>query len=121
MKIFITENQSYLKSLIALLITGAIFEIISNLFIELHFSIITNIVTILIYLIFIWERKSRIKIKKVVCNIGIITLISIQLTYILYLINETREREEMEWFANVIGDESDKTFEDAIIEITEYI
>ena len=121
MKIFITENQSYLKSLLALLIIGAIFEIISNQFIELHFSIITNIVTILIYLIFIWERKSKIKIKKVVCNIGIITLISIQLTYILYLINETREREEMEWFANVIGDESDKTFEDAIIEITEYI
>ena len=121
MRRYITEDQSYLKSIFTLLIIGAIFEIISNQFIELRFSIITNIVAILLYLTIIWERKSRVKIKKVICNIGIITLISIQLTYILYLINETKERDEMEWFANVVGDESDKTFEDAIIEITKSI
>lgn len=121
MKIFVTEEQSYLKSIIAILITGAIFEFFLTKLIDFHFSIITNIIVILLYLIIIWERKSNFKIKKVIRNIGIITLISTQLTYILYLINETKERAEMEWFANVIGDESDETFEDAIIEITEKI
>ena len=121
MKIFVTEKQSYLKSIIAILLVGAILELFLTKLIDFHFSIITNIITILLYLILIWERKSNFRIKKVIRNIGIITLISTQLTYILYLINETKERNEMEWFANVIGDESDEAFEDAIIEITERI
>ena len=121
MRIFVSEEQSYWKSIIILLITGAILELILNQFIDLQFSIITNIVTITLYLIILWERKTKVKIKKVIRNIGIITLISIQLTYDLYLINETNEREEMEWFASVIGDESDKSFEVAISEITEKI
>lgn len=120
-KIFITEEQSYLKSIIFLLIIGAILEISTSKFINFHFSIITNIITLLLYIVIIWERKSNLKIKKIIRNIGIITLISTQLTYVLYLVNETKERDEMEWFANVIGDESDKIFEDAIIEITEKI
>lgn len=121
MKIFVTEKQSYLKSIIAIILVGAILELFLTKLIDFHFSIITNIITILLYLILIWERKSNFRIKKVIRNIGIITLISTQLTYILYLINETKERNEMEWFANVIGDESDEAFEDAIIEITERI
>ncbi len=121
MKIFVTEKQSYLKSIIAILLVGAILELFLTKLIDFHFSIITNIITILLYLILIWVRKSNFRIKKVIRNIGIITLISTQLTYILYLINETKERNEMEWFANVIGDESDEAFEDAIIEITERI
>ncbi|MBO5848509.1 MAG: HAMP domain-containing histidine kinase [Bacteroidales bacterium] len=121
MKIFVTEKQSYLKSIIAILLVGAILELFLTKLIDFHFSIITNIITILLYLILIWERKSNFRIKKVIRNIGLITLISTQLTYILYLINETKERNEMEWFANVIGDESDEAFEDAIIEITERI
>ncbi len=121
MRIFVTEEQTYLKSVISLLITGAIFEILIREFSDIHFSIITNIITLLLYIIIIWERKSHFKIKKVIRNITVITLISTQLTYILYLINETRERDEMEWFAGVIGDESDANFEKKIVEITEHI
>lgn len=117
MNAIITETQSYIQSLLYMLVIGAIFEIFLNQFINLHYSILTNIVAITYYLIIIWEKKSKTKTKRIIKDICIITLMSIQLTYILYLINETKEKEEMEWFANVIGDESDKTFEKSIIDI----
>lgn len=119
MKIFISEKQSYLWSIISFLIIGAVFEIITNKFIGLKFSIITNIVGILFYLSLIWEKKSKLKIKDIVRNIIVITLMTTQLTYILYLIKENKEYNEMSWFANVIGDESDKNFEEAILKTTE--
>ncbi len=121
MKIIITEEQSYMWSIICMLALGAIFEIISNQFILLHYSILTNIVCLTYYLIIIWEKKSKTRAKIIIKELCIITLMSIQLTYILYLIKETKEKEEMEWFANVVGDESDKTFENLIINISEKI
>lgn len=121
MKVFVTKEQSYIKSVIYTLIICAIFEFCLNKFIDFQISAITNIIALTLYLIMIWERKSNFKIKKVIRNIGFITLISIQMTYILYLINETKERDEMEWFANVIGNESDENFEKSIVEITEHI
>jgi hypothetical protein len=119
MRIFISEQQSYFWSIVSFLAIGAIFEIITNKFIGLKFSIITNIVGILFYLSLIWEKKSRIKIKDIVRNIIVITLMTTQLTYILYLIKENKEYNEMSWFATVIGDESDKKFEEAILTTTE--
>ena len=77
---------------------------------------ITNVVGILFYLSLLWEKKSKSKIKDIVRNIIVITLMTTQLTYILYLIKENKEYEEMSWFANVVGDESDKDFENAMIE-----
>ena len=121
MKIIITEEQSYMWSIICLLALGAIFEIISNQLIELHYSILTNIVCLTYYLIIIWEKKSKTRAKTIIKDLCIITLMSIQLTYIFYLIKETKEKEEMEWFANVVGDESDKTFENSMINISEKI
>ena len=118
-KIFISEKQSYLWSIVAFLIIGAIFEIILNKFIELRFSIITTIIGILFYMSLVWEQKSKLKIKSIIRNIIVITLITTQLTYILYLVKENKEYEEMSWFANVIGDESDKDFENAILEAAE--
>ncbi|MBQ5856844.1 MAG: HAMP domain-containing histidine kinase [Bacteroidales bacterium] len=67
----------------------------------------------------VWEQKSKLKIKSIIRNIIVITLITTQLTYILYLVKENKEYEEMSWFANVIGDESDKDFENAILEAAE--
>lgn len=119
MEIFVSEKQLYIISISSFLLIGTIIEITLNQFISLRFSILTNIIGILIYLIAIWDKKSKSRIKKIIKEISFIILISIQLTYILYLINETYERNEMEWFANVIADESDKDFEDKIIEITE--
>ncbi len=115
MKIFISEEQSYLWSIAAFLIIGAVYEIIVNKFIGLRFSMITNIVGILFYLSLIWEKKSKSKIKNIIRNIIVITLMTTQLTYILYLIKENKEYEEMSWFATVVGDESDKEFEDAVL------
>ena len=119
MKIFINEKQSYLWSIAAFLIIGAIYEIIANRFIGLRFSLITNVVGILFYLSLLWEKKSKSKIKDIVRNIIVITLMTTQLTYILYLIKENKEYEEMSWFANVVGDESDKDFENAMIKTIE--
>ena len=119
MRIFISEKQSYFWSIVSFLVIGAIFEIITNKFIGLKFSIITNIVGILFYLSLIWEKKSKLKIKDIVRNIIVITLMTTQLTYILYLIKENKEYNEMSWFATVIGDESDKKFEEAILKTTE--
>lgn len=121
MKIFISEKQSYFWSIAAFLIIGAIYEIIADKFIGLRFSIITNVVGILFYLILVWEKKSRSSIKEIVRNIIVITLMTTQLTYIFYLIKENKEYDEMSWFAAVIGDESDKKFEDAILKTTENI
>ena len=121
MRIFISEKQSYFWSIVSFLVIGAIFEIITNKFIGLQFSIITNIVGILFYISLIWEKKSRLKIKDIVRNIIVITLMTTQLTYILYLIKENKEYNEMSWFATVIGDESDKKFEEAILKATEKI
>lgn len=118
MRILISEKQSYLWSLLSLLIFGGVFEIIINNFIELHYSILTNIIAILFYSILIWEKKSKLKAKSVIKDICIITLMTIQLTYILYLINETKEREEMEWFASIVGDESDDNFEESVIKVS---
>ena len=119
MKIFISERQSYIWSIVAFLMIGALYEIIANRFIGLRFSLITNIVGILFYLSIVWEKKSRLKIKEIIRNIIVITLMTTQLTYILYLVKENREYEEMSWFANVVGDESDKNFENAILETVE--
>ncbi len=119
MQMLITEEQSLILSLTSLIIIGVIFEIILKKTINLNYSILTNIVGISMYLIIIWEKKTNIRIKRIICDIIVITLMSTQLTYILYLINETKEREEMEWFANVVGDESDKTFEEEIIMLTD--
>lgn len=121
MKIIISENQSYLWSIICLLTIGALFEIIINNFIDLHYSLKTNIVAITFYFIIIWEKKSNLRRKIIIRDICIITLMTIQLTYILYLINENKEREEMEWFANIVGDESDEEFEETILEVTEML
>ncbi len=119
MKIFISKSEPYILSLISLLIIGGIFEILLNNYIRLNYSILTNIVCFVIYFILIWEKKSNVRIKRIISDICIITLMTIQLTYILYLINETKEREEMEWFADVIGDESDGDFENKILELTD--
>ena len=121
MKIFVTEKQSYLWSIIIFLIIGITLEIIANQFIELHFSLITNIIGILFYLIIVWGEKSKSKTKDIVRSICIITLMTSQLTYILYLTNETKEHKEMSWFATVIGDESDESFEKEISNISEKI
>ena len=67
------------------------------------------------------EKKSTLKLKTIIGNILIITSMTILLTYILYLINENKEKEEMEWFATIIADESDQTFEEEIVKITEEI
>lgn len=117
----ISENQSYLLSVISFIVLGIIFELILYQLVDFRFSILTNIVGISIYILMIWEKKSKLRIKSIIADISIIILISIQLTYILYLINETFEHDEMEWFANVIADESDNNFENKIIEITEEI
>ena len=119
MGIIISENQSYLWSIICLIAIGGLIEIITNDFIDLHYSLITNIVALNFYLIIIWEKKSDLRRKNIIRDICIITLMTIQLTYILYLINENKEREEMEWFANIVGDESDEEFEETILEVTE--
>lgn len=119
MRIFISENQSFLLSMVCMLALGGLCEIIVNNFIELHFSFITNIVSISFYTIVLWEKKSNLRRKIIIRDICIITLMTIQLTYILYLINENKERDEMEWFANIVGDESDEEFEEAILKVTE--
>lgn len=119
MRIIVSENQSYILSIICLLAIGGLFEIIIDNIIDLHYSLITNIVAIIFYLIVIWEKKSNLRRKTIIKDICIITLMTIQLTYILYLINENKEKEEMEWFANIVGDESDEEFEETILEVTE--
>lgn len=119
MRIIVTENQSYLWSIICMIAIGILIEVIINNFIDLHYSLITNIVALAFYLIIIWEKKSNLRRKTIIRDICIITLMTIQLTYILYLINENNEKEEMEWFANIIGDESDEEFEKTILEVTE--
>ncbi len=119
MRILIFDNQSYILSIVSLLAIGGLFEIIINNVIDLHYSLITNIVAITLYMIVIWEKKSNLRRKTVIRDICVITLMTIQLTYILYLINENKEREEMEWFANIVGDESDEKFEKTILEVTE--
>ena len=115
MKIIISERQSYFWSIVAFISIGAIFEIVVNKFIGLRFSLITNIIGIVFYASLLWEKKSRLKIKDIIRNVIVITLMTIQLTYILYLIKENKEYEEMSWFANVVGDESDNNFENAIL------
>ena len=119
MRLFISEKQSYFWSIVTFLIIGAFYEIIANRFIGLRFSLITNIVGLLYYISIIWEKKSKSKIKDIVRNIIVITLMTTQLTYILYLVKENKEYEEMSWFANIVGNESDKKFETAILEIVE--
>ena len=119
MRIIVTENQSYLWSIICMIAIGILIEVIINNFIDLHYSLITNIVALAFYLIIIWEKKSNLRRKTIIRDICVITLMTIQLTYILYLINENKEKEEMEWFANIIGDESDEEFEKTILEVTE--
>ena len=119
MRILISDNQSYILSIISMLAIGGLFEIIINNVIDLHYSLITNIVAITLYLIVIWEKKSNLRRKTIIRDICVITLMTIQLTYILYLVNENKEREEMEWFANIVGDESDEKFEKTILEVTE--
>ena len=42
-----------------------------------------------------------------------------QLQNVVGLIKENKEYEEMSWFANVVGDESDKDFENAMIKTIE--
>ena len=121
MRIFTTESQSYLWSSISFLIIGIIFEVIINQFSDLQFSILTNLVGFLFYIVIIWGKKSKLKIKNIIQSICIITLMTIQLTYILYLINENKEKEEMEWFATVVGNESDEDFEKTIMEVTEML
>lgn len=121
MRIIVSENQSYILSIICLLAMGVLFEIIINNFINLHYSLITNVVAIIFYIIVIWEKKSNLRRKAIIKNICIITLMTIQLTYILYLINENKEKDEMEWFANIVGDESDEEFEKTILEVTEQL
>ena len=119
MKIFISEQQSYIWSIVAFTLIGIVLEIILNKFIELRFSIITTIVGIVFYLSLVWEKKSKLKIRNIVRNIIVITLMTMQLTYILYLVKENKEYEEMSWFANVVGDESDKDFENAMLKTIE--
>lgn len=121
MNIIISKEQSALYSLLCMLFLGVICEIILNIFIDLRYSLLTNIVVIVYYLISIWEKKNVTKSKRIIRDICVITLMSVQLTYILYLINETKEKDEMEWFASIIGDESDESFENAIIDISEKI
>ncbi len=115
MRIFISKDQSYIWSIVAFLIIGAVCEIITNKFIEFRFSIITTIVGILFYICLVWEKKSKAKANGIIRNIIVITLMTTQLTYILYLVKENNEYEEMSWFANVVGDESDKDFENAML------
>ncbi len=119
MNIIVSKTQSYVWSIIALIGIGGSFEIMCHNITDLHFSIITNIVAIALYIIVIWEKKSKLRRKRIIRNICIITLMSTQLTSILYLTNENKEREEMERFANIIGDESDEKFEATIIALTE--
>lgn len=121
MRLLITKEQSYFWSIVSFIVIGAITEIILNKYDNLNYSLTTNIVSILLYFTFIWEEKSQFKAKKIFTDICIITLMTIQLTYILYLINENKEKEEMEWFATVVGDESDKNFENTIAEFSEEI
>lgn len=118
---FINENQSYLLSLFVFVIFSFIYEFVLNHLIDFRFSLITNIIGLLFYFIILWERKSKIKKKTIITNALIISLITTQLTYILYFINETNEKEEMKWFAMVVGDESDKSFENAMISIIDEI
>lgn len=115
--ILISKEQSFFYSLITFLIIGMIIEILFKFIITIHYSLITNIVGILIYITMLWYKKSPSKTKSLIRNIMLISLMTIQLTYILYLINETKEREEMSWFANVVANESDKAFESKILEI----
>lgn len=119
MRLIVSESQSYIWSIICLIAIGIFIEVIINNFIDLHYSLITNIVVLAFYLIIIWEKKSNKRRKTIIRDIYVITLMTIQLTYILYLINENKEREEMEWFANIVGDESDEEFEKTILEVTE--
>lgn len=119
LRITMSEEQPYIWSIVGIMIIGAIFEIISDHIIDLHFSILTNITTILFYIIVLWQIKSKAKSRSTIKDIFLIMLMTIQLTYILYLINETKEKEEMEWFADVVGDESDDKFEKALLDITE--
>ncbi len=119
LRIIISKEQSIIWSILCILTIGGLFEIILSQLIDLHFSILTNITTIIFYIIILWQKKENEKPKDIIKDILIIMLMTIQLTYILYLINETKEREEMEWFANVIGNESDESFEKAILNITE--
>lgn len=83
--------------------------------------LLQNVISLMINEKPYFEKKSALKLKNVIRNIVVITLMSIQLTYIFYLINETKEKEEMEWFATVIGDESDLSFEEEILKVTEQI
>lgn len=117
----VNEDFNYLWSLTCFAAVGILFETIVSEFFPINYSITTNIVGIVIYAIIIWEKKSTLRIKNIIKNIVIITSMTIQLTYILYLINETKEKEEMAWFATVIGDESDKSFEEEILNVTELI
>ena len=94
LRIIISKEQPYIWSIVSILITGAIFEIILSQFIDLHFSILTNITTVLFYIIVLWQKKSDGRSKVIIKDIFVITLMTIQLTYILYLINETKERDE---------------------------
>lgn len=66
--------------------------------------------------IFISEKQSYVWSIR---NIIVITLMTTQLTYILYLVKENKEYEEMSWFANIVGDESDKDFENAMLKTVE--
>lgn len=121
MNLLVNERFNYLWALLCFMIIGILSEIIFNKFISLNYSLVTNILGIVIYLIIIWEKKSTLKVKSIIRNIVIITSMSIQLTYILYLINETKEKEEMSWFATIIGDESDQSLEEEILKVIEQI
>lgn len=117
----ISKNSRFINALTSSICVSFIANIIAIQFIEIKCVIFICLATIVFVLISLWKKKSDIKYKSIISNIVIITLMSIQLTYILYYINEKKEKEEMEWFATVVGDESDEVFEQKIMEITQKI
>lgn len=109
LQIFNTDIFSYIFLIIVCILTSSVIILLQNV-ISISVNEKSN-----------HERRSTLKLRNIIRNIVIITLMSIQLTYIFYLINENKEKEEMSWFATIIGDESDPDFEDEILKVTKSI
>ena len=110
LQIYSTNVFSYIFLIIICVSTSSVIVLLQNV-IELSMNHNTSN----------YEKKSTLKLRTFVRELLIITLMSIQLTYIFYIVNETKEKEEMGWFATIIGDESDQSFEEQVLEATEQI
>ena len=115
MKQYVTNKTNSILTFAVFFFIGFIFEFVIKHYIGFDYTFISNIIGVSIFITIFVENKFFKGSKNISGSVIIIILMTILLTHVLYRINEKKEREEMNWFAWIIGDESDKAFENSCI------